>query len=62
MTFMYVNPAQKNSLDAMAELFKSQEGTDAVVVCQDFHWEVHAAVLLARCRETRADNIIAVNL
>ena len=53
-TFMFVDPAQKNFLDAMAELFKNQIGTDAVLVCQDVHWEVHAAVLLARCRETRA--------
>ena len=43
----------------MAELFKNQVGTDAVLVCQDVHWEVHAAVLLARCRETRAINEIA---
>ena len=61
-TFMFVDPAQKNFLDAIPELFKNQEGIDAVLVCQDVHWEVHAAVLLARCRETRADNIIAVNL
>ena len=33
-TFMFVDPAQKNFLDAMAELFKNQIGTDAVLVCQ----------------------------
>ena len=48
-TFMFADPAQKNFLDAMPELFKNQEGIDAVLVCQDVHWEVHAAVLLARC-------------
>ena len=46
-TVMFVDPAQKNFLDAMAELFRNQEGTDAVLVCQDVYWEVHTAVLSA---------------
>ena len=48
MTMPFVGPVQENFLAAMAMLYKNQEGTDAVLLCQDVHWEVHAAVLLAR--------------
>jgi len=44
----FVGPVQENFLAAMAMLYRNKEGTDAVLLCQDVHWEVHAAVLLAR--------------
>ena len=48
MTMPFVGPVQENFLAAMAMLYRNKEGTDAVLLCQDVHWEVHAAVLLAR--------------
>jgi len=44
----FVGPVQENFLAAMAMLYRNKEGTDAVLLCQDVHWEVHAAVLRAR--------------